>query len=508
MKLIKKIAAIMFAFMMVFSLSTNVNAETGVQGTDKGTITISNAIKDQEYKIYKILDLESFNSTEGSEAYSYKLTKDNWEDFFKTGAGQSYVTIENDYVKWNSTETDAANLAKAAITFAQDTNNNVTAVQNLIKTTSNNSDGTVTVTYSGLDLGYYLVESNVGALCSLNTTNPTAEITEKNSQPTLVKNIIKTNGENSEEVKSITANIGDIGDPIHYHVQITVGEGAKNYVFHDKIDNGLQYCESFNNVFMEITTNVKDSTGKVVTPVPNEYTLSYDSSDKKSFTLTFKDSFIQKLSKGNEIYLNYTAIVTADAQMDTALKNTAYLNYGNNQKTKDDYAEVYTYKIPVLKYTTLKDGSEKNLSGAKFKLYRGSKNVNNIVKFDSNNNTYTYNSKGTVEELESGADGYVNIQGLAAGTYILEETEAPDGYNKLKDTITITVNQKTDGTKEILSSIENTNTPVTEVKVENNTGSLLPSTGGMGTTLIYLIGGALVLGSGFVLANKKRAKAK
>lgn len=77
MKLIKKIAAIMFAFMMVFSLSTNVKAESGSQeAKTKGTITISNAIKDQEYKIYKILDLESFNSTEGSEAYSYKLTND------------------------------------------------------------------------------------------------------------------------------------------------------------------------------------------------------------------------------------------------------------------------------------------------------------------------------------------------------------------------------------------------------------------------------------------------
>lgn len=125
MKLIKKIAAIMFAFMMVFSLSTNAKAESGVQGQQTGTITIDNAIDGQNYKIYKIFDLESYSYDTASKegAYSYKITND-WKEFFTTKEGKNYVNTDNQegYVEWkgDSTEERAAELAKAALAYVKE----------------------------------------------------------------------------------------------------------------------------------------------------------------------------------------------------------------------------------------------------------------------------------------------------------------------------------------------------------------------------------------------------
>lgn len=145
------------------------------------------------------------------------------------------------------------------------------------------------------------------------------------------------------------------------------------------------------------------------------------------------------------------------------------------------------------------------------------KSCKTALKFskDDTTNTYNYDTNGTVTTtLTSDNNGKIQINGLAEGTYYLKETKAPKGYNLLKNPIEVTIAPVVDTTTNEIKSekitVKKDGAPaeVPEVKVENNTGSLLPSTGGMGTTLIYLIGGALVLGSGIVLANKKRAKAK
>ena len=353
-----------------------------------------------------------------------------------------------------------------------------------------------------------MVESSVGALCNLKTTNPSQTIEIKYTEPTVVK---KIDVAENERVDIKTVNVGEL---VNYEVKITIGNGAKNYVFHDKIDTGLKYAEIVANMpHVDVTTNhVKNTVGgknNYLNPDPNsEITLNYDDEKKNSFTLKFEDSFIQKLDEGDVITLTYHAMVTEDAPMDKAIKNIAYLNYGNNQTAKEDYTSVFTYKVPVWKYT-IKDNNKDNkvgLPGAKFKLYNN-KSCTDIVplKQENTTNEYIYTAGNETYSLTSDTNGELVIKGLAAGEYYLNEIEAPNGYNKLTKPIKITLSHD-NGNKQI--EVEGTEGYVTQVDVENKTGSILPSTGGMGTTLIYLVGGALVLGSGFVLANKKRAKAK
>ncbi|MDO5798851.1 MAG: SpaA isopeptide-forming pilin-related protein [Eubacteriales bacterium] len=153
----------------------------------------------------------------------------------------------------------------------------------------------------------------------------------------------------------------------------------------------------------------------------------------------------------------------------------------------------------------MKNGAETALADAIFTLSKDSKGTNPIkfVEDITTGDIYRVAKTGETGEptVTTPTSGRFTIKGLDAGTYYLTETQQPAGYNKLKDPVKVVI--KEDGT---ITVGENTTTPVNEVKVENNTGSILPSTGGSGTTLIYILGAVLVLGSSVVLITKKRMR--
>lgn len=494
MKLIKKIAAIMFAFIMVVSMSCNVKADEGTTATtEKGEITIDKAIDGQTYTIYKLLDLESYD--EPNNHYSYRPSTE-WKNFFETTEAKNYVTVdENGYANWVK-GADQAEFAQKALAYA--TTNGI-GNKGTAKASNN------TVTFKNLDLGYYLVDSSVGALCLLDTTNPTAKIQEKNGVPS-VKKTITDGGVLATDHKSNSVNIGDT---VTFQTIIDVKKGAQGYVLHDTLSTGLKLISKINDLtdspIMAVASGT-DESGKAFhnnLTKDSHYTITYDD---HSFTVTILDSYLKTHETVDyHIAINYKAILTDAAVVGGAGNtNETYLKYGVSSESTPSNTTTYTFGIPVFKYT----GTEKKaLAGAKFKLYTDEQCKNEVnVKLD--NSDYIVGTSDESKNVMTSPEttGKFNIHGLKAGTYYLKEIEAPKGYNKLAAKITIIIDEYGNLTVNGKNTIDNK--PITEVDVENKTGTVLPSTGGAGTTMIYLIGGALVLGSGVVLATKRRVKNK
>lgn len=517
MKVIKKIATIMFALVMVISMGANVSvahAEEGAQSGTKGKITIDKAVKGQTYTIYKMLDLDSYDPENG--LYSYKPASNEWKTFFEDGKpGYDYATInENGYITWKDNsvvgesedakkvrlEKEAAELAQKALAYAKEGANGVTTPTNYTQT----ADETGKVMYNDLPFGYYLVDSSVGALCGLTTTNPAATIQEKNGVPTVDKKIDISTPTSEILVDKSSANLGET---VVFKTTINVQPGAYNYVLHDEMDSNLE-----NPTLWTVADNGTDNY-RYVSDQDFQF-ISNPTGCGCTFELKFLDNFYKNRAelinqkKVTTITIQYYATVKDSAPINTAMKNKAWLTYGdNNTESNKPVTETYTYGIPVFKYT-MKNKTQTGLAGAKFSLYTDNNGVvGSIINFKNNGSEYRYteDTEGITTTLQSPTDGNFNIKGLKAGTYWLEEIEAPKGYNKLAEPIKIIIEQSADGTQ-IMKNVKDES--ITKVEVENKSGSILPSTGGMGTTIFYIAGAFLVLISGVVLIAKKRTDSK
>ena len=519
MKIIKKIAAIMLSVMMVLGMCSVVGAEgasgTGTSGTT-GSIKISNAIVKQEYKIYRILELESYDKTNG--LYSYKPNS-SWKAFFDDksdpkGAGSDYITVDdNGYARWKGAETDERKreFAKLALEYAKDKK----ISENAKATAKASGEGVTTteLTFPGLQLGYYLVDSSAGALCSLDTTNLDATIQEKNGVPSVKKEVQEDSRGNSIDAWG-NENTADIGQTVNFKTTITAQPGAQSYVLHDKMSEGLTFAGS-----------VSVTKGEQTLEAPRDYSLVTRTStpaieDACTFEIEFKESFCDTLAKDDQIIVTYSATLNEKAKIGktTGNTNTTYLKYGDSSKTQDSTTTTYTFEIPVLKYTNKgTPATETPLANANFKLSKDENGKTpiylvDITKTGDSDNIYRV-AKATedpsitkITEIITPDSGKLRIQGLDEGIYYLTETKQPDGYNILKEAIRIDIDK--DGNIKYASKSETLN-PMTsggDVKVLNQTGSILPSTGGMGTTLFYIFGAILVIGSGVVLITKKRMK--
>ncbi len=472
MKNMRKLFAMVLAIIMVMSLATTAFATMEGELTG-GSITINDAVSGQTYKAYQILYLESYNAAAGTYAYKANSAWAKW-----LAEQTAYVSIDGQgYVTWVK-DADPAAFAKAAQIEAA----KMTADAE-IKASS------ATVKFENLKLGYYLVDTTLGSLCSLNTTKPDAVIKEKNEAPTVTKEV-QEDSNNSWGEK----NDADINQTVNFKATIIVQEGAENYILHDTMSAGLSYTG---------ITSVKIGDATVDDA---KYTVYTACTDGCTFEVVFDNDYIATLAAGTKIVVSYSATLNENAIVGLpGNPNKVILQYGdknNPSYTPDKITTTYTWDMKVIKYAE-NDGAEVMLANATFKLSTDNTGVN-VIKFHKLTTANEYEvcantacTKEHVTEITTDATGTFHIEGLDAGTYYLTETAAPAGYNKLAGPVEVVITGATvEGESLTYTTVEK--------KILNQAGAELPTTGGMGTTLFYIFGGILMVGAAVLLVTKKR----
>ena len=417
-------------------------------------------------------DLNSHN--DDYTAINYKVSA-KWAAFFQDGAkGLDYVTIDDQgYVTWK-VDADKAAFAKDAYAFAQ-----ASSIPNDGQDKATSS----TVKFENLTLGYYLVQSDLGVLCSLDTTMPDVTIKEKNSQPTVDKQV----QENSNGTWGDT-NDANIGDTVNFKTTINVVDGQpKNYVLHDKMSNGLTFDAG----------SVEVKIGDRTLTLGSDYTLITNPKDGCTFEIEFKENV---LKPNDVVIVTYSATLNEKAVIyPEPNTNETKLVYGEGSETTWDETKTFTYQFDLVKTKTDKTV----LDGAEFKLYDAKTEGNEIALIDEGNGVYR-----VATAAEKAAEGFVSatikagkvtIKGLDSGTYYLEETKAPAGYNVLAERVEVKIDHAN-----LTATVEGDTYVSGGVQVINQTGAELPSTGGMGTTIFYVVGGLLVVAAGVLLVTRKR----
>ena len=497
MKYMKKFMALLAALTLALTMAVPAFAASGT-ASSTGTITIDNAVTGTTYKAYRIFDLESYDTNK--DVYSYKLST-KWKNFpeYRTTIDGKEVSAEEffsvnsaGYIEWKDAKKEAgADFAKLAKAFARENN---------IECDGTKTATDATVTFTDLTLGYYLVDTSLGSLCSLNTTAPSVTIKEKNSDTTIEKKIVITGTTGEEKVDS---NSAGIGDTVNFEITITVKDGdPKDYVLHDKL-SGL----TFDPDSLKVTIGTKTLTAGT------DYTLDKKPVDEDSFDVKFTDG---TLKPNDVVVVTYSATVAADATIAGAGNtNKAKLDYSGKHST-DEKTTTYVWKLNVHKYALDGKNNEVALSGAKFVLYRKNGDTKEYAKLTGGKIDGWVTDKSSATTLETSGTGDISIEGLNVGIYYLEETEAPVGYNKLAKPIEVKITATTTDATGVSETVEyknqndSTYTPATNaiVKVLNEAGTQLPSTGGIGTTIFYVIGGGLMAVAAVLLVTKKRMNNK
>ena len=482
----KKLISLIMAVMMIASL-----ASVAFAAEETGTITINGITDDNVYEIYKLLDLESYDIESG--AYSYKVNA-AWTGFFATAEAKQYMTVDaTGYATWVGEESGerVATFAKLALAYAKA--NGIAPVKSSAVAGDceviPSDSGKKALKFSGLALGYYLVDSTMGALCGLTTTNPNASINAKNGSPTIDKQV----QEDSTEQWG-NNNTADIDQVVYFRVTINVHDGAENYVLHDKMGVGLTFLQIDRVVHIQPTS---DGHTEEVADASYYTVVQSGLSDGCTFELRFTQAFCDHLETNDKVVVYYSARLNADAVVaGEGNKNEAWLEYGENHYTTHDDTITKTFGLDLIKT----DSQNMLIDGAAFRIYDAATGGKEVSVVKGSDGIYRRAEAGVEGENIVVTDGRVRIEGFDNGVYYLEEVITPAGYNQLTARQKFTIS---DGNLDATfnNGIYSTGSGV---QVVNKSGTMLPETGGMGTMLFVTFGILVVLGTGVLLVTKKR----
>ncbi len=504
MKKVKKIFAFLLAMTMTLAMGLSAFAAEAGTAATKGSITINNAQKEKTYNVYKIFDA----TFAGSNA-AYTIESDSvW-----------YSSVDGQKDLFTLTRVGDTNTYTVVLKEGKDSSAVLTWLNGVTPlpaaTTSKQADsGTLKI--DDLDLGYYLIvrtdDTDNKALTLVNV-NGDVIANDKNGSPDWEKpdpedgnqqngkNVASAPEQEGAEFVFGPENDAKIGDTVYFKVGAYVpkyhaGKIVTRYIFTDTLDPSLELDKESIVVKLSDGTDLTKGTDYKV----------LDATDT---------SFILELYRTNDVYPNdakivitYNATVLSTAEYDN--KNTISMTWKEKDPNptspdepdpntpekdpnpddipQDSETHTYVYGFNVKKV----DSEDKILQGAKFKLYTENGNTE-IPVVKTADGEYRV-AVGTEQGVEIEA-GEAKIFGLKPGTYKLEETEAPAGYNKLTDKVQVTIERTLVDGEGILNN---------PLKVVNNTGAQLPETGGIGTTIFYVIGGLMMVGAAVLLVTRKK----
>lgn len=506
MKRVKKLLTMVMALAMVFSMSMTAFAQDVATGNGgNGTITVNNASKGVTYTLYKVFDASV--GEKGEIVYTKANLTEN--DYFGLNESGNVVAKPAAYETGSKDQ-----LSAGAIAWIKENGTEVKSVE---------SDGTA-LQFTGLEYGYYYITSSLkadGGAITVTSTNPSATVKDKNSEkPGWTpdegenkggKSIVLANG------KTVKANDMNIGDTATFQLSINTsnfvdGKQIREYVVEDNIPDGFTF-ESIESVQVNGADAEYTATNGSFPISVSWYGTNSDGAQASLYPANAKLVITYKAK------LNEKAVIAGAGNINTAKFGWNYKDDPTTDvptmPTKPDQLSTEEKTTTSTYAIALKKVNEKGqaLTGAKFSV---------PFAVTGTAGEYTVTGAGNTE-VECDANGVVVIKGVKAGTYSITETTAPDGYNKLATpfnveavkTGEITTNTTvyldatgavTDKQTDTAVTYTNNNLAASVKVVVNKAGSLLPSTGGMGTTIFTVTGAILMLIAAVIFVTRRRMK--